>query len=179
MTQHTCFPVLEIKNNFGKIVNFIVEETHRRHNLLTELDMAKLTSCFFQCFTTRPLLITALKYLEVFNFPNESFNTYQTQSIDIWWSRSFWIKHSDYFFTWVYNFVNDIVKTVEVKRAIDYLKNNTSLGIDGIAAELIKCFKSILSVDITIVLNFVIGQRDFPNCGRRDHGLLCLKLGVN
>ena len=36
----------EIKSNLGKIVHFIVKETHRLHNSVTELDMAKLlTSC--------------------------------------------------------------------------------------------------------------------------------------
>ena len=61
-----------------------------------------------------------------------------------------------------YSIINDNVTTAEVERAIDYLKNNKSPGIDSIPAELIKCCKSILAVDITLVLNYVIGQRDFP-----------------
>ena len=61
-----------------------------------------------------------------------------------------------------YSIMNDNVTTAEVERAIDYLKNNKSPGIDGIPAELIKWCKSILAVDITLVLNNVIGQRDFP-----------------
>ena len=61
-----------------------------------------------------------------------------------------------------YSIINDNVTTAEVERAIDYLKNNKSPGIDGIPAELIKWCKSILAVDITLVLNNVIGQRDFP-----------------
>ena len=79
---HTS-PVREIKSNLGKIAHFIVKETHRIHNSVTKLDMAKLTSCFIQGFITRPLLITTLRYLALFNFLNGSFNTYQTQSIDI------------------------------------------------------------------------------------------------
>ena len=76
-------PVREIKSNLGRIAHFIVKETHRLHNSVTELDMAKLTSCFIQGFITRPLLITALRYFALFNFLSGSFNTYQTQSIDI------------------------------------------------------------------------------------------------
>ena len=76
-------PVHEIKSNLGKIAHFIVKEIHRLHNSVTELDKAKLTSRPFQCFITRPLLITALRYLALFNFLNGSFDTYQTQSIDI------------------------------------------------------------------------------------------------
>ena len=61
-----------------------------------------------------------------------------------------------------YSIINDNITTAEVERAIDYLKNNKSPGIDGIPAELIKCCISILAVDITLVLNYAIGQRDFP-----------------
>ena len=49
-------PVREIESNLGNIAHFIVKETHRLHNSVTEPDMTKLTSCFFQCFITRPLL---------------------------------------------------------------------------------------------------------------------------
>ena len=76
-------PVSEIKSNLGKTVHFIVKETHRLHNAMTELDIAKLTSCFFQCFITRPLVITMLRYLALFNFLNGSSDTHQTQSIDV------------------------------------------------------------------------------------------------
>ena len=56
-------PVREIKGNLDKTAHFIAKETHCPHNSVTELDMAKLTSCLFQCFITRLLLITALRYL--------------------------------------------------------------------------------------------------------------------
>ena len=36
-------PVCKINGNLGKIVHFIVKETHRLHNAVTELDIAKLT----------------------------------------------------------------------------------------------------------------------------------------
>ena len=39
-------PACEIKSNLGKTVHFIVKETHRLHNAVTELDIAKLTSFF-------------------------------------------------------------------------------------------------------------------------------------
>ena len=76
-------PVREIESNLGKIAHFIVKETHRLHNSVTELDMAKLTSCLFQCFITRPLQITALRYLALFNFLNGSLDKYQMHFIDI------------------------------------------------------------------------------------------------
>ena len=76
-------PVHEIKSDLGKIAHFIVKETHRLLNSVTFGDMAKLASCFVQCFITRPLLITALRYPALFIFLNGSFHTYQTQSIDI------------------------------------------------------------------------------------------------
>ena len=76
-------PVCEIKSNLDKTVHFMGKETHRLHNAVTELDIAKLTSCFFQCFITRPLVITMLRYLALFNFRNGSFDTHQTQSIDV------------------------------------------------------------------------------------------------
>ena len=46
--------------------------------------------------------------------------------------------------------------------AIDYLKNDKSPGIDGISAEFIKSYKSILSPDITNILNYIGGARNFP-----------------
>ena len=75
--------VCEIKSNLDKTVHFIVKETHRLHNAVTELDIAKLTSCFFQCFIFRSLVITMLRYLALFNFLNGSFDTHQTQYIDV------------------------------------------------------------------------------------------------
>ena len=42
--------VFEIKRNLDKTVRFIVKETHRLHNAVTELDIPKLTSCFFLSF---------------------------------------------------------------------------------------------------------------------------------
>ena len=61
--KFTKISLMPIKKNFAKVAHFVVKETHRLHNSVTELDMANLTSCFFQCFVTRPLLITALRYL--------------------------------------------------------------------------------------------------------------------
>ena len=62
-----------------------------------------------------------------------------------------------------YEVINDNVGVYEVERAIDYLKNNKSPGIDGIPAEFLKCCKSTLSPDITIVLNHIIYLKDFPD----------------
>ena len=73
--------VCKIKSYLDKTVHFVVKETHRLHNAVTELDIAKLTPCFFQCFITRPQVITMLRYLALFNFFN--LFTYQTQSIDV------------------------------------------------------------------------------------------------
>ena len=61
-----------------------------------------------------------------------------------------------------YEIINDNVHVHEVERAIEYLKNNKSPGIDGIPAEFLKYCKSTLSPDITIVLNYIIYQKDFP-----------------
>ena len=58
-----------------------------------------------------------------------------------------------------YNIIND---NVTVDMAIDYLKNGKSPGIDSISAEFIKSCKSILSPDITHILNYIIGTRKFP-----------------
>ena len=62
-----------------------------------------------------------------------------------------------------YEVINDNVSVYEVERAIDYLKHNKSPGMDGIPAEFLKCCKSTLSPDITIVLNHIIYQKDFPD----------------
>ena len=61
-----------------------------------------------------------------------------------------------------YNIINNNITIKEVDMAIDYLKNGKSPGIDGISAEFIKSCKSILSPDITNVLNYIIGARNFP-----------------
>ena len=45
--------------------------------------------------------------------------------------------------------------------AIDYLKNDESPGIDGISVEFIKSCKSLLSPDITNILNYIIRARHF------------------
>ena len=58
--------------------------------------------------------------------------------------------------------INDNISVTEVEGAIDYLKNNKSPGIDSIPAEFVKSCKSTLSSDITLVLNYIIGLRDFP-----------------
>ena len=59
--------------------------------------------------------------------------------------------------------INQNVSTGEIKYAIDALKNNTSPGIDAIPAEFIKHCKDILAEDITMVLNYVIQERSFPD----------------
>ena len=96
--------VCEIKSNLDKTVHFIVKETHRLHNAVAELDIAKLTSCFFQCFITRPLVITMLRYLALLTSPMDRLihtkhNLLMSNNLDQIW---FWKKHSDYFFTGVY-----------------------------------------------------------------------------
>ena len=75
--------VCEIESMLDKTVHFIVKEAHRLHNAVTEPDSAKLTSCFFQWFITQPLVISMLRYLALFHFLNGSFDTHQTQSIDV------------------------------------------------------------------------------------------------
>ena len=76
-------PICDVKGHLDKIVHLMVKENHRLHNSVAELDIAKLTSRFFQYLITSPLMITALRYLTLCNFINRSFNTYQTQSIHI------------------------------------------------------------------------------------------------
>ena len=61
-----------------------------------------------------------------------------------------------------YGIINDNITAMEVEGAIDYLKNNKSPGVDGIPSEFIKICKSDLSSDIVLVLNYIIGLRDFP-----------------
>ena len=61
-----------------------------------------------------------------------------------------------------YNMINDNVTVKEVDMAIDYLKNGKSPGIDSTSAIFIKSCKSILSPDITHILNYIIGTRKFP-----------------
>ena len=61
-----------------------------------------------------------------------------------------------------YNIINDSITNEETCMAIDCLKNGKSPGTDGIPAEFVKSCKSILSSDITNILNYIIGPRDFP-----------------
>ena len=61
-----------------------------------------------------------------------------------------------------HHIINDNVTVEEVDSAIDYLKNGKSPGMDCIPAEFIKSCKSILSSDITNVLNYIIGVGNFP-----------------
>ena len=58
--------------------------------------------------------------------------------------------------------INDNITVTKVEGEIDYLKLNKSPGIDSIPAEFAKSCKSTLSSDITLVLNYIIGLRDFP-----------------
>ena len=51
----------------------------------------------------------------------------------------------------------------EVEAAIDYLKNNKSPGCDNIPAEFIRYCKEILLQDLTIIYNYIIESRDFPD----------------
>ena len=76
-------PICDIKSYLDKIVHFMVREKHRLHNSVAELDIAKLTSRFFQYLITSLLMMTALRYLTLCNVINRSFKTYQTQSIHI------------------------------------------------------------------------------------------------
>ena len=71
-------PICEIKGYLDKIMNFMIKANHRLHNSVAELDIANLTSRFFQYFIASPLMITALRYLTLCNFINKPFNTYQT-----------------------------------------------------------------------------------------------------
>ena len=46
--------VCEINNNLDKTVHFIVKETHRLHNAVNELDIAKLAYAFFNVSSLGP-----------------------------------------------------------------------------------------------------------------------------
>ena len=61
-----------------------------------------------------------------------------------------------------YDIINDNITSTVVARAIDYLKNNKSPGMDSIPAEFIKTCKSVLCPDISLVLNYIIQLQDFP-----------------
>ena len=52
--------------------------------------------------------------------------------------------------------------TDEISSCIDSLKNNKSAGIDMIPAEFIKACKDELLEDITMILNYIIDNEDFP-----------------
>ena len=49
-TNTLASPVCEIKSNLGEIAHFIVKETHRPHNSVTELVISKLTSSLISMF---------------------------------------------------------------------------------------------------------------------------------
>ena len=92
--------------------------------------------------------------------PDDSFNTsHESIAIDILhhydkggYSMNMSLENS---------IINDNMTVKEIEGAVDYLENNKS-PIDSIPAEFVKSCKSILSSDITLVLNYIIGLRDFP-----------------
>ena len=88
----------KIKRYLDKTVHLIVKETHRLHNAVTELDIAKLTPCFFQCFITRPLVITMLRYLAFLSssiFLHTKHNLLMSNNLDqIWFWKNFPITFS-------------------------------------------------------------------------------------
>ena len=59
--------------------------------------------------------------------------------------------------------INQNFSTDEIKSAIDALKNNKSPGIDAFPAEFVKYCKDILAEDITMILNYVVEERNFPD----------------
>ena len=61
-----------------------------------------------------------------------------------------------------YGIINDNITVLQVEGAIDYLKNSKSQWVDGIPPEFIKICQSRISSDIALVLNYIIGLRDFP-----------------
>ena len=58
--------------------------------------------------------------------------------------------------------INQIFSADEIKSTIEALKNNKSPGIYAIPAEFGKCCKEILAEGITIILNYVVEDRNFP-----------------
>ena len=59
--------------------------------------------------------------------------------------------------------LNNIITSEEVSLAISSLKINRSAGIDGIPAEFVKACKQPLNESITMVLNYIIESREFPD----------------
>ena len=59
--------------------------------------------------------------------------------------------------------INQNFSTDEIKSAIDALKNNKSPGIDAIPVEFVKYCKDILAEDITMIVNYVVEERNFPD----------------
>ena len=65
---------------------------------------------------------------------------------------------------WQLDAINDNFTSVEIKTAIECLKNNKAPGMDCKPAEMIKYCKDILCEPLTVVFNYIIEQRDFPQC---------------
>ena len=59
--------------------------------------------------------------------------------------------------------LNQNFSTDEMKTVIDSRKSHKSPGIDAIPAEFIKHCKDILADDITMVLNYIVEERIFPD----------------
>ena len=51
----------------------------------------------------------------------------------------------------------------EISSAIDKLKNNKSPGKDGIIGEFLKCCKPMFAKDLTLLFNYIVEQRIFPD----------------
>ena len=58
--------------------------------------------------------------------------------------------------------LNNMITSEEVSLAISSLKINRSAGIDGIPAEFVKACKQPLNKSITMILNYIIESREFP-----------------
>ena len=98
--NNPALPVCAIECKLCKIAHFIVKSIRRLHNWHSKIDIA-----LFSMFHHSALLMTSLGNLALYYFFNGPFNTYQTQSVDIWYSWSNLTlnkKNSDYFFTGVY-----------------------------------------------------------------------------
>ena len=78
-----CSPVCKIKDNLDKIVHFLVKENHHLHNSVTELDITKIDIALSSMFHHSAPADNHAYVFDILNFPNGSFNTYQTQSIHI------------------------------------------------------------------------------------------------
>ena len=60
--------------------------------------------------------------------------------------------------------INSNFREDDISEAIKFLKNDKSPGVDCIPAEFIKCCNDELCAPITMVLNFITEQKDFPEC---------------